>query len=247
MTRVFGYCRTADYLQTASLEEQRELIEQAAAGIDGDWQGCRAEHNSGPWIDRPEFQALLSELQAGDQLVVHSRKQIDSRVATAADAVERLAQQGVHLHVPPARAGVEPSLSPDSARVFVAIWRWFLEERARCHGEAIRRALQNQRETGRPGSSAPPFGKKRIIHCGQKFDVWDLIECDRIREIARRHAQGESVISIARSFHSRRLKTASGQRWVRRYGAKRRLNANRVYRALRFYEDMLARGKRLGV
>ena len=89
---------------------------------------------------------------------------------------------------------------------------------------------------------------KRIVHSGRKVDVWDAKECARLREIKLRHDQGESILAIARSFYSRRLRTSSGRFWVRKYGngAKRRLNANRLYRALRFYENLRAEGKRLG-
>ncbi|NQT15761.1 MAG: recombinase family protein [Planctomycetes bacterium] len=248
MTRVFGYCRTADYMETASLEEQRRLIERGAAELDGEWQGCRAEHDSRPWTERPGFQALLDELQAGDHVIVCKLKQIDPHIAHVADAVDRLVQQEVHFHVLHASAGMGLHLSPKTAPFFVAVWRWLLEERTRCHGEAIRRALQNQRQTGRPGSSAPPFGKKRITRAGHKFDVWNLKECDRIREIAHRHAQGETIASIARDFHRRRLRTSAGRLWVRKYGVKgkRRLNGNRLYRALRFYEKLRDEGRRLG-
>ncbi|NQT17425.1 MAG: recombinase family protein [Planctomycetes bacterium] len=249
MTRIFGYCRTADYMDTASLDRQRRLIERGAAQLDGEWRGCRAEHDPRPWTERPGFQGLLRELRPGDHLIVDRLQQIEPSISKVAEAVDHLVQQEIHLHVLHAGPGMEFYLSPETAPLFMACWRWALQERARPHGEAIRRALQNQRETGRPGSSAPPFGKTRITHDGQKFDVWDFRECNRIREIACRHAQGETIASIARDFHCRRLRTSAGRLWARKYGAKgrRRLNANRLYRALRFFEKLRAEGKRLGV
>jgi len=86
-----------------------------------------------------------------------------------------------------------------------------------------------------------------VVHNGVKVDVWDEREWQQIREIKPRHDRGESIYSIAADFFRRREKTASGRRWVKKYGRKQKLNANRVSQALRFYEDMLAQGKRLGI
>ncbi|MFC1597402.1 recombinase family protein [Planctomycetota bacterium] len=246
MTRIFGYCRTADYMQTASLEEQRELIEQATDEIDGDWQGCRAEHDSHPWSERPGFQALINEMQTGDHLVVHELKQIDSSTSGVTDAVDRLRQQDIHIHVLDVGTGMGLNLSPVAARIFVEVWRWCRSESARSHGQAIRDAFRWRKGTSLPASGRPGLGRKRITRGGRKIDVWDRRECSQIREIKHRHDQGEAISSIARSFYSRRLRTANGVRWVRRYGAKQQLNANRIYRALRFYENLISQGKELG-
>jgi len=85
-----------------------------------------------------------------------------------------------------------------------------------------------------------------VILDGVKVDVWDEKECQQIREIKHRHDRGESIYSIAVDFFRRREKTASGLRWVKKYGRKKKLNSNRVSQALKFYERMLARGERLG-
>src|SRR3972149_5554695 len=68
MARIFGYARSADYDRAPSLE--RQLVEWKARKIRGTWKGCRAEHGAGLWADRPEFRALLEELEPGDGVVV---------------------------------------------------------------------------------------------------------------------------------------------------------------------------------
>ena len=88
MPRIFGYARTAEYEEAPSLERQQELVKWKAGEIDGVWQGCRAEHGSGSWAERPGFRALLEELEAGDQLVVYHPQ---SRILFAGDAINERA------------------------------------------------------------------------------------------------------------------------------------------------------------
>ena len=249
MARIFGYTRTADYEETLSLDAQQELIQEKASYIDGTWQGCRAEHGADPWCRRPEFTAILEDLESGDHLVVHDLRRLDPRQEDAVEAVQTLVDRQIHIHVLELKAlghgSVQLDLDPAAGRSFLKLWRAVLSYFAQAHRDTVRDALQYRREIGLAYNAHPPFGKKRVVRNGLTMDVWDERQCCLIREIKDRHDSGESILSIARDFYRRRERTGIGEYWVRRYGKNRRLNANRLYRAYKWYSELLASGSDL--
>lgn len=251
MARIFGYAWTADYEETPSLERQRKSVEWRGRRVEGAWQGCRSEHDGGPWAERRGFQGLLRELEPGDHLVIYDLRRLDRKPTRAIEAAQALVDRQVHLHVLRAKGlrseTVELDLDPATGRAFVKLLRGILDSLDQAHRDSIRDALQYRKRLGLVYNAHPPFGKKRVVRDGVKMDVWDFRQCSLIVEIWTRHQSGESILSIARDFHRRRVRTGSGSLWVRRYGRDGRLNANRVYRALKFYEGMLDRGERFYV
>jgi hypothetical protein len=76
-------------------------------------------------------------------------------------------------------------------------------------------------------------------------DVWDQKQCDLIREIKCRKDAGERMVDIAEDFRQRGEKMWNGKPWTQTYGARKRINLSRYYRAYWFYTELLASGKDL--
>jgi len=65
-----------------------------------------------------------------------------------------------------------------------------------------------------------------------------------IREAWRRKQGGEPVAAIARDYSERRLKLPDGREWAPK--RKKEVDPSVIWRALAFYENILARGLDLG-
>jgi len=76
-------------------------------------------------------------------------------------------------------------------------------------------------------------------------DVWDQKQCDLIREIKHRSDRGERMADIAEDFRQRGEKMWNGKPWTQTYGARKRVNLSRYYRAYWFVTQLHAEGQDL--
>ncbi len=117
--------------------------------------------------------------------------------------------------------------------------------------KVLRRLKAWRKEHGLPYHSHPPPGhvrlRKRVPGQAKPIllDVWDGKQCDLIREIKYRSDRGERMADIADDFRQRGEKMWNGKPWTQTYGARKRVNLSRYYRAYWFYTELLASGKDL--
>ncbi|MBP2661269.1 MAG: phiCD38-2 gp55 [Firmicutes bacterium] len=92
---IYGYARvsTRKQIKGNSLEEQVNQLNK---------EGCEViiqEQYSGSTIERPEFEKLLSQLGAGDKLVVTKLDRFARNVTEGIDVVRDLFAKGIKVHV----------------------------------------------------------------------------------------------------------------------------------------------------
>lgn len=93
---IYGYARVSTVKQMKngnSIEEQTEKLKEAGA------QEIIVDSYTGTKMDRPNFNALLSRLQAGDKLIV---TKLDRFARTAVDGgqiVRELHSKGITIHI----------------------------------------------------------------------------------------------------------------------------------------------------
>jgi DNA invertase Pin-like site-specific DNA recombinase len=149
----YGYARVSTVGQ--DLQAQLETLEQ---------EGCDkifSEKFTGTKADRPQFQALLSELKAGDTLVVTKLDRFARSASDAIQIVRQLFESGVRVHI--LNLGLVENTP--TGRLIFTIMSGFAEferdmivERTQ-EGKAIARQREDFRE-GRPKK----FGKQQIEH-----------------------------------------------------------------------------------
>ena len=240
------------YEEVKTVEVQAAEIEAKARNIDGAFVRCRKELElvaKDPWPERPEFHMLLRQLCRGDHLIVWRLDRIDHNPIRLIRAVEVLVKRGVCLHSLEERRGVQLDLSTAGGEGLLFAWNILADLLVNQRKETARRAMQWRKDNSFAYCAYPPLGKRRVrgkLH-GKvlKVDAWYEPECQQIREIKRRHDAGETLVSIGKDFYKRQEKTASGKPWVSAYGRKKRLKLSRIYKAYRFYSDLLARGEGL--
>jgi DNA invertase Pin-like site-specific DNA recombinase len=147
----YGYARVSTVGQ--DLQAQLETLEQ---------EGCDkifSEKFTGTKADRPQFQALLSELKAGDTLVVTKLDRFARSASDAIQIVRHLFESGVRVHI--LNMGLVENTP--TGRLIFTIMSGFAEferdmivERTQ-EGKAIARQRDDYRE-GRPNK----FSKKHI-------------------------------------------------------------------------------------
>lgn len=92
---IYGYARvsTRKQLQGNSLEDQVKLLQA---------EGCESivqEQYTGSTTDRPQFDALLDKVQAGDKLVVTKLDRLARNVVEGIEVVQKLFATDVKVHV----------------------------------------------------------------------------------------------------------------------------------------------------
>jgi DNA invertase Pin-like site-specific DNA recombinase len=127
-------------------------------------EGCEeiySEKFTGTKADRPQFQALLSQLTEGDTLVVTKLDRFARSTAEALEIVKDLFERGVKVHV----LNMGLIENTPTGRLIFTIMSGFAEferdlivERTQ-EGKAIARQREDFRE-GRP----PKFTKKQVEH-----------------------------------------------------------------------------------
>lgn len=149
----YGYARVSTVGQ--DLHAQMSTLER---------EGCEkiySEKFTGTKADRPQFQALLQELSAGDTLVVTKLDRFARSTSEALTIVKELFDRGVKVHV----LNMGLIENTPTGRLIFTIMSGFAEferdlivERTQ-EGKAIARQRDDFRE-GRP----PKYSKKQIEH-----------------------------------------------------------------------------------
>ncbi len=95
---------------------------------------------------------------------------------------------------------------------------------------------------------SPGYGKRRVKRRHGKCDEWCPKQCAIVRELKMRRDAGEAWGDIAADFHKRRLRTGENRPWVRKrkWRGEVSYEMSRLYRAYRWYRDLLLQGEELG-
>ena len=251
----WGYCRVSTEEQTAaSPQVQEDMARKVCKQFDGVFRGAFHEVASGVkirWHDRVKFKEALETMEKGDHLVVWRLDRIDRDVALL-NALQSLVDRGIVLHVVQLVGGMQlPPLDTMWGKVIVML----LTILSQMQMDQLRESTKAGREWRKANGYVygnRQIGKKRLtlpILTGQtnplKIDVWDERECAQIREIVRRHDEGESLWAITEDFYFRNLMTANGKRWVSAYtnskGPRKgrvTLGQGRIRRAYAMYKQL---------
>lgn len=93
---VYGYCRVSTMRQATkgnSLEDQKRALLEAGAEV------IKADSYTGTKIDRPNFSKLLTEIKAGDKLIVTKLDRFARTAVDGVDIVRQLQSKGVAVHI----------------------------------------------------------------------------------------------------------------------------------------------------
>ena len=246
--RIYGYAQASEYEKARSTEEQAEAIRQKADELDGVWAGCGIDRgrwiSEAPYYKRPRFKWLLDKLEPGDCLIVWRLDRIDRNPFRLAKAMRSLVLRQARVYVLDFDR-MPLNIHGPGGEVFVKLMSTVADMFRSQRRDAVKRALQERKDCGLAYNRYPPLGRKRVVRNGLKTDAWDERQCALIRQIKARYDAGESMAEIGRDFYAQRLKTASGVLWAKPYGRKKKLNVNRLYKAYRWYTDLLAQGQDL--
>jgi len=247
---VLGYVRKSSLDDGPPIKEQVAAIRALAGEINGQFVQCHVEPEETadePLDTRPAYLEMLTALKTGDHIALFRLATFAPSPRELADAVKHLAARRAHIHTA-GEKGAQFNLDPVDSEAMVRSWTVYEEAFAAQVKTSTRRALRKKKAAGLVYCSIAPFGKKRVKKKfgGQvlKFDLWNEQQCDIIREIKRRRDSGESLQSIAQSFHNRRMKLPDGREWAPKRRGK--FSTFTIQRALRFYEALLAEGRNLG-
>jgi DNA invertase Pin-like site-specific DNA recombinase len=186
MPRVIGYARVSTDGQT--LDAQVEAL--ATAGAEVIFQ----EKESGAKNDRAELAKAIAALQAGDTLLI--------------TRLDRLARSTMHL------LNTLDAVGKKGAAFKSLIDAW--ADTTTPHGRVILTVLgglaEFERELIRERTGE---GRRRAAAAGKKFGRKSKLIAYQGPEVARRRADGESLMALARSFgvtHTTILRTLGGAR-----------------------------------
>jgi DNA invertase Pin-like site-specific DNA recombinase len=249
--RIWGYAsKEPEEDDVKGVRVQIARIQDKARELDGVWCGCRIEHELDaqlPYRDRPQLKCLFDELCRGDHLILWRLDRLDGNIFALIKALRFLVNRKIYIHVLEEYGGLQIDINQDAGHGMLTVFDITAELVRQKWRRSTRRGIRRRKACGLAVGRLPSIGKKRIrTKDGAAMDVWDEAECRQIREIKARVDSGESMTKIAKDFHERRERTASGSLWVKPYGRKRRLNSTRLSRAYRFYTDLLAQGEDLG-
>jgi len=162
---IYGYCRVSTREQERdgnSIEAQENTLRENGA------QEIYVDSLSGKNLDRPEFTKLITELQAGDTLMVTKLDRIARSMTAGSELVDNLIRQGIRVHI--LNVGLMDG-TPSSKLIrniffaFAEFERDMIVERTQ-EGRAIARQKQDYRE-GRPRK----YSSKQISHALSLLDT----------------------------------------------------------------------------
>ena len=261
--RVFGYARASSDRQEDSVPMQEELIRKKAEQMGGrlvrTWVDDDVSATDVRWSERRGFTGLMGDLQPGDHLIVTRLDRLERSPLGTVAALEWLVERGVCVHVLD-YGGMQLDLDKTTGQSLVMILGEFARLLVDFPREAVRQSIRWRKERGLAYNKMPELGKcRRYTYTSRNgkmarvgFDVWDPGECDVIREIWRRHEEGETLYSIAKDLKARDVRRWDRTPWVpggcqRQGGSGKRypLNLRTVQRVFWRYAAILAAGKGL--
>lgn len=264
MSNIYAYVRASDVKQEASCGVQVSHSQTAAESYDGTWTEAiedDAVSGSVPFAKRKGGNYLLNTIQPGDHVIVTKLDRLGRNTIDTMTTIETLRVKGVKLHVLNFSGGQALNLETDPAsKLFATVLAAVGEMERGLIQQRTTEALAHRKAQGLACTGQPLYGMKRVWRdkAGNdvpvkksnhhrvtlKLDVWDLGECDLIREIRRRVLGGETQWAVAVDFHKRGLVTSYVDEdgrpmlWVKKHtrGTKRgQVAENRVVRVFRWY------------
>lgn len=185
---LYGYARVSTHTQ--SLDEQTKQLEA---------QGCTtiyAEHYTGTTKDRPQFQALLGVVEAGDTIVVTKLDRFARSATDAITIIRELHAKDVRVHI--LNMGVVDNTAMGRMMItmlagFAEFERDMIVERTQAGREAAR-----QREGYRDGRK-PKYSRKQLDH------AMELKETHSFSQVA--DITGISIATLKRESAKRKAAT----------------------------------------
>lgn len=263
--RIFGYARACTGKEEKSVEMQEEMIRERAAKLEGQLVKVYCDlvisARDIRWEKREGFRALIDAIGPGDHLIVWRLETIERNPIAILEPMRWLVNRGVRVRVLEyGEASLD--LEGSTGRMVVMLWavyaRFFIEYPS----SVTKQTVQWRRARGLAYNKVE-IGKRRIWKMvpdprypgqirRQGFDGWDAADCDIIREIWRRHEEGETLYSIAKDLKARDVRRWDGRPWVpdgcqRQSGSSKRypLNPRNIQRVFWRYVAMLAVGQDL--
>ena len=263
--RIWGYARVVTSKDEKSVGEQEAMIGEAAGKLGGQlvkvYCDAVAAARDVRWEERRGFRALMDVLEPGDHLIVWRLEEIELNPVRILEAMRWLVDRGISVHI--LEFGeFQLDLDRPMGRLLVMLWavyaRFFIEYPS----SVTKQTVQWRRARGLAYNKVE-IGKRRIWKMvpdprypgqirRQGFDGWDAADCDIIREIWRRHEEGETLYSIAKDLKARDVRRWDGRPWVpdgcqRQSGSSKRypLNPRNIQRVFWRYVAMLAVGQDL--
>lgn len=170
-TTEWGYARVSTTAQT--LDAQLDAL--VAAGVDQ--ERIVVEKVSGAKKERPELDALLQRVRAGDRITVWRLDRLGRSLSHLVSTVESLTQRGVAFRS--LQEGIDASTA--SGRMTMHIFAALAEFERELNQERTRAALDAARARGKPLGRPSPITKE------QAEQIWRL------------HAENRSQAQIARA------------------------------------------------
>jgi len=234
----------------SSLDAQREACEQyIASQVRLGWKLVDERYDDGGFtganLERPAFQRLLDDLDAGkiDVVVVYKVDRLSRSLLDFARVMERFGRTDT------AFVSVTQNFSTADAigRLTLNMLMSFAEFEREMIGERTRDKIAASRRRGKWTGGMLPIGYKAI----NKKLVIDELEAVVVREIYELYEQHRSALSVARTINERGRQTKryrsaagtlkSGRRWSK--DAVLRILKNPVYAGLIPYGDELYEGE----
>jgi len=255
--RSFAYLRVSTGSQEASLDSQLALANTVA--LDLETTGVRmgkvfSEVESASEVvysKRPAFVALMGELRKGDHLIVYAQDRLDRDPIEALNCLKFLAGLNITLHT--TRDG---QAGPVLATLQDIMMRMFGALHAAMESDLISKrvtAAHAYRKANGLAYNHCPFGHKTIKvpkQPGQQGNykkwVWDIHQCEILREIKRRRDEGETWKSIGQDLDRRGLRSPNGTRWWKPAKKNRGGSFGSLWRAHQWHLKLLASGRDLG-
>ena len=158
MTRI-GFARCS----TGKQDETRQVKALEAAGC----ERISVEHASGKTLEREVFQQLLSELKAGDTLVVHELDRLGRSMIQMLQCAESLVERGVGLITLDGKLNTE-TMDPSIVKLIVGVLGYA--------AEMERKSILKRTAEGREVAQAAgvKMGRKRTWDEGLAKTVRDL-------------------------------------------------------------------------
>lgn len=113
--RKIGYCRTSTTDQVAGIEKQAKDLEAYGCSV------VFKEHVSAVNDSRPEFEKALSELKAGDTLVVTTMSRLCRRTADLGTIQQALEERGAGLEILDLRIDTSTAIGRMTLSIIAAV------------------------------------------------------------------------------------------------------------------------------
>ncbi|MCA9540532.1 MAG: recombinase family protein, partial [Myxococcales bacterium] len=176
---------------------------------------------SGGTVDRPAFQRLLADVDAGklDAIVVHRLDRFSRSVADFARLLEDMKRRGVA--VTSVTEGFDTSTAAGTLMVnlIISMAQWEREAAS----ERLKTKFANARRRGLYTGGRPPFGYR----VEQQRLVVEPAEAEVLRAAFAALARGDGFTAAAQQLNARGWTTREGRAWTRQRLEK--MACNRVY------------------